>query len=80
MQVWRGGAVSQYVPGQKVVDRLRDITEQELEHDTFGISPGEPLLGEHFILPTRPERVERIVLDESLSTVSKILHTIFNYT
>ena len=72
VQVWRGGEVSRYVPGQLVVDKLRDITEHELKHKTFGEPPGEPLLGHYFSLPARPERQDRIVLDDSMATVSQL--------
>lgn len=65
--------MSRYVPGQLVIDKLRDITEMELKHKTFGAPPGEPLLGQYFKLPVRPERQDPIVLDDSLATVSHLL-------
>lgn len=70
MQVWRGGYVSRYVPGQVEVDKLRDITEHELKTKTFGAPPDEPLLGHYFHLPKRPDRQDPIILDDSLPTVS----------
>lgn len=70
VQVWRGGEVSRFVPGQVVVDSLRDITDDELLHKTFGEPLEEPLLGHHFVLPKRPDRAEPITLDQSLFTVS----------
>lgn len=66
----RSGAVSRYTPGQVEVDQLRDITELELRTRTFGAPAPEPLLGRHFALPRRPDRQERVVLDDSLQTVS----------
>lgn len=69
-QVMRSGAVSRYTPGQVEVDQLRDITELELRTRTFGAPAPEPLLGRHFALPRRPDRQERVVLDDSLQTVS----------
>ncbi|KAG6461155.1 hypothetical protein O3G_MSEX012443 [Manduca sexta] len=68
-KVWRGGYVSRYVPGQVEVDKLRDITEHELRHKTFGEPPEEPLLGHYFKLPRRPEVQDPVVLDDSLQTV-----------
>ncbi|KAJ8731039.1 hypothetical protein PYW08_002452 [Mythimna loreyi] len=73
-KVWRGGEVSRYVPGQLVIDKLRDITEYELEHKTFGRPPEEPLLGKYFALPNRPERQEPIVLDDSMQTIPLYAH------
>lgn len=71
-QVWRGGYVSRYVPGQQEVDKLRDITEHELKHKTFGEPPEEPLLGQYFSLPHRPDRQDKIHLDDSLPTVKHL--------
>nr|XP_049696246.1 WD repeat-containing protein on Y chromosome isoform X1 [Helicoverpa armigera] len=73
-KVWRGGYVSRYVPGQKEVDKLRDITDHELKHKTYGASPAEPLLGRYFTLPARPERQEPIVLDNSLPVIPLYAH------
>ncbi|XP_022814894.1 WD repeat-containing protein on Y chromosome-like [Spodoptera litura] len=73
-KVWRSGQVSRYVPGQKVVDKLRDITEHELKTKTFGEAPNEPLLGKYYALPVRPERQDKIVLDDSLTTVPLFAH------
>ncbi|XP_004926930.1 WD repeat-containing protein on Y chromosome isoform X2 [Bombyx mori] len=67
-KVWRGGYVSRYVPGQVEEDKLRDITEQELCR-TYGAPPSEPLLGNYFHLPSRPDRQDPIVLDDSLPTI-----------
>lgn len=75
--MWRGGQVSRYVPGQLVIDKLRDITEYELQHKTFGAPPKEPVLGNYFSLPMRPERQDPIVLDDSLQTVSQPLFFVF---
>lgn len=72
--MWRGGFVSRYVPGQVEVDKLRDITEHELRHDTFGAPPGEPLLGHYFQLPSRPERQDTLLLDDSLPTIPVYAH------
>ncbi|XP_049696249.2 WD repeat-containing protein on Y chromosome [Helicoverpa armigera] len=73
-KVWRGGYVSRYVPGQKEVDKLRDITEHELKHKTFGAAPNEPLLGQYFTLPVRPDRQESMVLDVSLPVIPIYTH------
>uniref|UniRef100_A0A2A4JIS4 WD repeat-containing protein on Y chromosome n=1 Tax=Heliothis virescens TaxID=7102 RepID=A0A2A4JIS4_HELVI len=73
-KVWRGGYVSRYVPGQKEVDKLRDITDHELRHKTYGAPPKEPLLGQYFTLPVRPERQDPIVLDDSLPTIPLYSH------
>uniref|UniRef100_A0A2A4JIW6 WD repeat-containing protein on Y chromosome n=1 Tax=Heliothis virescens TaxID=7102 RepID=A0A2A4JIW6_HELVI len=73
-KVWRGGYVSRYVPGQKEVDKLRDITDHELRHKTYGAPPQEPLLGQYFTLPMRPERQDPIVLDDSLPTIPLYTH------
>ncbi|XP_035433899.2 WD repeat-containing protein on Y chromosome [Spodoptera frugiperda] len=73
-KVWRSGHVSRYVPGQKVVDKLRDITEHELQTKTFGQAPDEPLLGKYYALPVRPERQDKIVLDDSMVTVPLFAH------
>lgn len=70
-QVWRHGEVSRFVPGQVELDSLRDITEAELLHKTFGAAPPEPLLGHYYQLPRRPERQDTIRLDDSLPTVSR---------
>ncbi|KOB65755.1 WD repeat-containing protein on Y chromosome [Operophtera brumata] len=70
LKVWRSGEVSRYVPGQLEVDKLRDITDLELQTKTFGAPPPEPLLGNYFNLPKRPERQDKIQLDDSLETVS----------
>ncbi|KAH9642091.1 hypothetical protein HF086_007211 [Spodoptera exigua] len=68
--MWRSGYVSRYVPGQKEVDKLRDITDHELKTKTYGAAPDEPLLGNYFSLPRRPDAMDRITLDSSLATVS----------
>ncbi|XP_026732970.1 WD repeat-containing protein on Y chromosome-like [Trichoplusia ni] len=73
-KVWRGGYVSRYVPGQQEVDKLRDITEHELKHKTFGEPPEEPLLGQYFSLPHRPDRQDKIHLDDSLPTIPLYTH------
>ncbi|PZC77345.1 hypothetical protein B5X24_HaOG203504 [Helicoverpa armigera] len=73
-KVWRGGYVSRYVPGQKEVDKLRDITDHELKHKTYGASPAEPLLGQYYALPARPERQDPITLDDSLPTIPLYSH------
>ncbi|KAF9805731.1 hypothetical protein SFRURICE_009363 [Spodoptera frugiperda] len=73
-KVWRGGNVSRYVPGQKVVDKLRDITEQELKTKTYGQAPDEPLLGHYFSLPRRPDPIDIIKLDTSLNTIPLYAH------
>lgn len=52
------------------IDKLRDITEFELRTKTYGVQAEEPLLGSYFQLPSRPDRQDRIVLDDSLPTVS----------
>lgn len=70
-QVWRGGYVDRFVPGQPEVDHLRDITEHELRTKTYGRAAPEPLLGRYFELPRRPDRQDRIVLDDSLPTVRR---------
>jgi hypothetical protein len=69
LQVWRGGAVSRYVPGQVAVDALRDITPNELRHKTFGAPAPEPELGRSYRLPRRPDRQPTLRLDDSLPTV-----------
>ncbi|KAJ8731038.1 hypothetical protein PYW08_002451 [Mythimna loreyi] len=74
LKVWRGGEVSRFVPGQQVEDKLRHITEDELQHKTFGEPPHEPVLGNHFVLPTRPDRSDRIVFDESLPIIPLYAH------
>lgn len=51
------------------VDKLRDITEQELMTKTFGAPPEEPLLGHYYKLPKRPDRQDTIILNDSLQTV-----------
>ncbi|XP_060803800.1 WD repeat-containing protein on Y chromosome [Amyelois transitella] len=73
-KVWRSGYVSRYVPGQVEVDKLRDITEAELKHKTFGEPAPEPLLGRYFQLPQRPERQDDIKLDDSLQTIPLYAH------
>ncbi|KAJ8721737.1 hypothetical protein PYW07_002512 [Mythimna separata] len=73
-KVWNGGEVSHFVPGQQAVDALRHIGEDELRRGSFGAPPAEPLLGNHFVLPRRPERVARIVLDESLPIIPLYAH------
>uniref|UniRef100_A0A2A4JJ24 WD repeat-containing protein on Y chromosome n=1 Tax=Heliothis virescens TaxID=7102 RepID=A0A2A4JJ24_HELVI len=73
-KVWRGGYVSRYVPGQKEVDKLRDITDHELRHKTYGAPPKEPLLGQYFTLPVRPEGQEPIVLDSSQPVIPIYTH------
>lgn len=77
--MWRGGYVSRYVPGQVEEDKLRDITEQELCR-TYGAPPSEPLLGNYFHLPSRPDRQDPIVLDDSLPTVSFFCLVMFKVT
>lgn len=72
MQVWRGGYVDRFIPGQVEVDTLRDITEHELRTKTYGHAAPEPLLGHYFELPRRPDRQDRIVLDDSLPTVRRL--------
>lgn len=62
--------MSRFVPGQVEVDKLRDITEQELRRDIFGAPPHDPLLGNYFQLPSRPERQDPVLLDDSLPTVT----------
>lgn len=78
-QVWRSGQVSRYVPGQVEVDHLRDITDLELKTKTFGAPPPDPLLGNYFNLPKRPDRQDKIKLDDSLQTVSIFLHLYFGH-
>lgn len=62
--------MSHYVPGQKVVDKLGDITDYELKTKTYGEAPNEPLLGNYSSLPQRPEQIDPILLDDSLPIVS----------
>ncbi|CAH0702623.1 unnamed protein product [Spodoptera exigua] len=73
-KVWRSGYVSRYVPGQKEVDKLRDITDHELKTKTYGAAPDEPLLGNYFSLPRRPDAMDRITLDSSLATIPLYTH------
>ncbi|RVE45325.1 hypothetical protein evm_010030 [Chilo suppressalis] len=73
-KVWRGGYVSRYVPGQVEVDKLRDITETELRTRTHGAPAPEPLLGNYFRLPSRPERQLPVLLDDSLQTIPLYAH------
>lgn len=75
--MWRSGQVSRYVPGQVEVDKLRDITELELRTKTYGAPPPEPLLGNYFNLPKRPDRQDKIKLDDSLQTVTTCLRAMF---
>ncbi|KAH9642095.1 hypothetical protein HF086_007215 [Spodoptera exigua] len=73
-KVWRSGYVSRYVPGQKEVDKLRDITDHELKTKTYGAAPDEPLLGNYFSLPRRPDQLEPILLNDSLPTIPIYAH------
>ncbi|KAM3959580.1 WD repeat-containing protein on Y chromosome [Aphomia sociella] len=73
-KVWRSGWVSRYVPGQVEVDKLRDITELELRTKTFGAPAPDPLLGRYFTLPMRPDRQDKIKLDDSLQTTPLYAH------
>ncbi|XP_045768906.1 WD repeat-containing protein on Y chromosome-like [Maniola jurtina] len=73
-KVWRGGWVSRFVPGQAVVDTLRDITARELRTSTFGAPCAEPLLGHHLALPRRPEPQPPPKLDDSLPTIPLYAH------
>ncbi|CAG9785369.1 unnamed protein product [Diatraea saccharalis] len=73
-KVWRGGYVSRFVPGQTEVDKLRDITEVELRTRTYPAAAQEPLLGGYFRLPARPERQDRVRLDDSLQTIPLYAH------
>lgn len=69
-QVWRGGWVSRYTPGQVEVDLLRDITSHELATRTFGAPAPAPLLGHHLALPRKPDTQPPPGLDDSLPTVT----------
>ncbi|XP_022814895.1 WD repeat-containing protein on Y chromosome-like [Spodoptera litura] len=73
-KVWRSGQVSRYVPGQKVVDKLHDITVHELKTKSYGEAPNEPLLGNYFSLPRRPDPIDIIKLDTSLATIPLYAH------
>lgn len=65
--------MDRFIPGQPEVDTLRDITEQELRTKTYGQAAPEPLLGHYFELPRRPDRQDRIELDDSLPTVRPLV-------
>ncbi|XP_022814893.1 WD repeat-containing protein on Y chromosome-like [Spodoptera litura] len=73
-KVWRSGQVSRYVPGQKVVDKLHDITVHELKTKTYGEAPNEPLLGKYSSLPQRPDQIDPIPLDDSLPIIPIYAH------
>ncbi|XP_059049604.1 WD repeat-containing protein on Y chromosome-like [Achroia grisella] len=73
-KVWRSGWVSRYVPGQVEVDKLRDITDLELRNKTYGAPAPDPMLGRYFALPARPDRHDKIMLDDSLQTVPLYAH------
>lgn len=69
--------MSRFVPGQKELDRVLDITEDELRDKTFGQLPDEPLLGQYTSLPTPPVRQDKIELNITLPMVcTLILHHI----
>nr|XP_021191177.2 WD repeat-containing protein on Y chromosome [Helicoverpa armigera] len=72
-KVLNGGVVSRYVPGQKVIDLLSDITKEELKL-TYGAPPDEPLLGHHFVMPDRPEVEKPIELDVSMPRIPMYTH------
>ncbi|KAL4715396.1 hypothetical protein ACJJTC_015167 [Scirpophaga incertulas] len=74
LKVWRGGEVSRFVPGQPVVDLLRDITEEEINSRTYGYPAPTPLLGRYFRLPARPDVQTLPSLDDSLPTIPVYAH------
>ncbi|KAJ8721739.1 hypothetical protein PYW07_002514 [Mythimna separata] len=74
LKVWRGGEVSRFVSQKKESDKLHDVTEDELQHKTFGERPAEPLLGKHRSLPPRPDEQDSIKLNVSLPKISLYKH------